>query len=47
MPLYHGKKNIGRNIETLVSEGRPLDQSKAIALRKAGVPRKAPQKKKK
>lgn len=36
MPLYPGKKNIGKNIATLISEGRPRDQSIAIAERVAG-----------
>jgi hypothetical protein len=39
MPLYHGKKNVGRNIKTLLGEGRPPDQAKAIALKKAGMSR--------
>lgn len=32
MPLLHGKKNIGRNIETEQSEGKPHEQAIAIAL---------------
>lgn len=41
MPLLPGKKNIGRNIETEVAAGKPLAQAQAIALRTAGVPRRA------
>lgn len=41
MPLLPGKKNIGHNIETEVAAGKPLAQAQAIALRKAGVPRRA------
>ncbi len=32
MPLYRGKKNVGRNIRTLTREGRPRRQAIAIAL---------------
>lgn len=45
MPLYKGKKNIGRNIKTLVSEGRPQDQAVAIAENVAGNSRKPKAKK--
>lgn len=37
MPLYKGKKNIGRNIKTLTKEGRPRKQAIAIALQKAAM----------
>jgi hypothetical protein len=48
MPLLPGKKNIGKNIETEKSFGKPQKQAVAIALSKAresGV--KIPPKKKK
>jgi len=32
MPLLAGKKNIGRNIETEQTSGKPHDQAVAIAL---------------
>ena len=32
MPLYKGRKNIGRNIETEISAGKPRKQAIAIAL---------------
>jgi hypothetical protein len=41
MPLLKGKANIGRNIETEEGAGKPHDQALAIALRVAGVPKKA------
>lgn len=41
MPLLPGKKNIGHNIETEIAAGKPRPQAEAIALRKAGVPRRA------
>ena len=31
MPLYSGKKNIGRNIKTEIAAGRPRKQAIAIA----------------
>ena len=40
MPLLKGKKNVGKNISTLLKEGRPRDQAIAIALSKAKVPRR-------
>ena len=43
MPLYKGKQNIGRNIETEQNAGKPHDQAVAIAL---SVARKAAYKKK-
>lgn len=46
MPLFGGKKNIGRNIKELESTGRPRKQAIAIALdvaRKSGA--KIPKKK--
>ncbi len=38
--LKPGKKNIGPNIKTEIEAGKPPDQAKAIALKKAGVPPK-------
>jgi hypothetical protein len=32
MPLLKGKKNIGKNIETEISHGKPRKQAIAIAL---------------
>jgi hypothetical protein len=32
MPLKKGKKNIGKNIETLQKEGKPHSQAVAIAI---------------
>lgn len=32
MPLYKGKKNIGKNIKTEVAAGKPRRQAIAIAL---------------
>ena len=32
MPLQPGKKNIGKNIETEISAGKPQKQAVAIAL---------------
>ena len=46
MPLYSGKKNIGKNIKTEMAHGKPKKQAVAIALsvaRKSGV--KIPKKK--
>jgi hypothetical protein len=40
MPLKKGKRNIGRNIRTEMSHGKPRRQAIAIALRVAGVPKK-------
>ena len=40
MPLYPGKKNIGRNIKTEMAHGKPHKQAVAIAMsvaRKAGA----------
>jgi len=34
MPLFIGKKNVGRNISLLIKEGRPRKQAIAIALDK-------------
>ena len=44
MPLYPGKKNIGRNIKTEISAGKPRKQSIAISL---SVARKGKKRKKK
>ena len=47
MPLLKGKKNIGKNIKTEMSAGKPQKQAVAIALstaRRAG--KKIPKKKK-
>ncbi len=35
MPLKYGKKNIGKNISTLLKEGKSFKQSIAIALSKS------------
>lgn len=40
MPLYKGKENVGRNIKTLLKEGKPKKQAIAIAMSKAGKKRK-------
>lgn len=32
MPLYKGKKNIGKNIKTELAHGKPRKQAIAIAL---------------
>lgn len=52
MPLYSGKKNIGRNIKKEVKEGTPQRQAIAIALSKARqsgdkIPYKSPKNRKK
>lgn len=52
MPLYEGKKNIGRNIKTEMKAGKPQRQAIAIALSKAReagdkVPYKRPRDRKK
>ncbi len=46
MPLSKGKSKaaVSQNIRTLLKEGFPRDQSIAIALRQAGVPKKAKKK---
>lgn len=36
MPLYKGKKNIGKNIKTEMKHGKPRKQAIAIALSVAG-----------
>lgn len=41
MPLLPGKKNIGHNIKVEENHDKPKKQAVAIALRKAGVPKKA------
>lgn len=40
VPLFKGKKNIGRNIAELEGTGRPHKQAIAIALKEAGESRK-------
>jgi cation transport regulator ChaB len=40
MPLYKGKKNIGRNIKTEMAAGKPRKQAIAIALNVAGESKK-------
>lgn len=40
MPLKPGKKNIGPNIKELEKNGHQYNQSLAIALKKAGIPKK-------
>jgi hypothetical protein len=40
MPLKKGKKNIGKNIETEMSHGKPRKQAIAIALNVAKVKKK-------
>jgi len=40
MPLYKGKKNIGKNIKTEMAHGKPQKQAIAIALNVAKVPKK-------
>jgi hypothetical protein len=50
MPLKPGKKNIGANIKTEMSHGKPFKQAVAIAMRvagKAGLKKKKTGKKKK
>lgn len=40
MPLYGGKKNVGKNIQTEIAYGKPRKQAIAIALnvaRKSGA----------
>ena len=39
MPLAKGQENIGPNIKTEESAGKPHAQAVAIALREAGVPK--------
>ena len=46
MPLLPGKKNIGRNIAEMETNGHPKDQSVAAALNKAKVKKKKKAKKK-
>jgi len=47
MPLYKGKKNIGKNIKTEMAHGKPRKQAIAIALNVAGKSKKKKGKKKK
>ena len=46
MPLLKGKKNIGRNIKTEISAGKPQKQAIAIAMNVAGQSKKKKPKKK-
>lgn len=41
MPLLKGKKNIGKNIEAEIADGKPRKQAIAIALSVAGRKKKA------
>lgn len=45
MPLYKGKKNIGRNIKTEMAHGKPRKQAIAIALSVAKKTKKKKSKK--
>lgn len=40
MPLYKGKKNIGRNIKTEMAHGKPRKQAIAIAMSVAKMKKK-------
>lgn len=40
MPLYKGKKNIGKNIETEMAHGKPRKQAIATAMSVAGMSKK-------
>jgi hypothetical protein len=40
MPLYKGKKNIGKNIKTEMAHGKPRKQAIAIAMSVAGKKKK-------
>lgn len=40
MPLKKGKKNVGKNIATLLNEGKDRDQAVAIAMNIAGEGKK-------
>ncbi len=40
MPLFTGKKNIGKNIKTEMEHGKGHDQSVAIAMNVAGKSKK-------
>ena len=46
MPLYKGKKNIGRNIKTEMAHGKKHKQAVAIAMSVAGISKKKKKKKK-
>jgi hypothetical protein len=46
MPLFKGKKNIGKNIKTEIAHGKPRKQAIAIALNVAGKSKKKKSKKK-
>ena len=46
MPLYKGKKNIGRNIKTEMAHGKKHKQAVAIAMSVAGMSKKKKKKKK-
>ena len=45
MPLLKGRKNIGRNIKTEMSHGKPRKQAIAIAMSVAGLSKKKKKKK--
>ncbi len=47
MPLYKGKKNVGRNIKTEMKAGKPRRQAIAIALNVARKGKKRVKKAKK
>jgi hypothetical protein len=40
MPLFRGKKNVGRNIKTEMAAGKPQKQAIAIAMNVAGKDKK-------
>jgi len=46
MPLYKGKKNIGKNIKTEMAHGKSRKQAIAIALSVAGKSKKKKTRKK-
>ena len=47
MPLYKGKKNIGRNIKTEMAHGKKHKQAIAIAMSVAGMSKKKGSRRKK
>ncbi len=40
MPLFFGKKNVGKNIKAEMKAGKPKKQAVAIGLRAAGASKK-------